>query len=101
MRECDEHMECIKEKIADYRHLQTVGLVFISIGIATIGSLGIYGFPIAYSAIILITFGAVLFSFSGSRKAEEKRRLCELFKASEPKASERKKSFIEDNSIQP
>lgn len=54
MRECDEHVECVKEKIADYRHLQTVGLVFISIGIAAIGFLGVYGFQIVYSAFILI-----------------------------------------------
>jgi|GEM_PF-4271593 hypothetical protein len=105
MAGCNEHVECLQEKIADYRHWEDIGLVFISIGglfftiVTTLIAL--------IATLLLIGLGAFLFVYANWRKEDAEARLCNLLKsskigqASEPKASERKKSFIEDNSIQP
>jgi hypothetical protein len=95
-------VECLQEKIADYRHWEDIGLVFISIGglfftiVTTLIAL--------IATLLLIGLGAFLFVYANWRK-EDEARLCKLLKsskigqASEPKASKRKKGFIEDNSI--
>jgi hypothetical protein len=77
MAGCNEHVECLQEKIADYRHLEDIGLVFISIGIASLSLLTIPGQIVT---AVLMLFGTFLFIFGGWKKGKNEAKLCELLK---------------------
>jgi len=70
---CGEHVDYIREKIADFRHMEDVGAIATSIGVAVL-SLSI---PLG---VIIIVIGLAVFSFFGYSKGQEERKLCTLLK---------------------
>ncbi|RSN76288.1 MAG: hypothetical protein DSO07_02160 [Thermoproteota archaeon] len=78
MASCNEHVECLQEEIEDRRHLEDIGLVFISIGIASLGLSTIPTYAIA--GVILVVAGMFLFIFDERKKNRAEAKLCELLK---------------------
>lgn len=62
-KKSDENIEYIKEKIADFRHFEDIGLAFIGIGVAVWA-----GFGTSKGAILLCATGTVLFAVGGFMK---------------------------------
>jgi len=77
IQRCETHVECIKESINDFRHVEDIGLIFISLGITVMGitSLGLLAI---YSCSILVVVGIYLVIWGGKRKNEMEKRLCTL-----------------------
>jgi len=88
MADCNEHVECLREEISDYRHFEDIGLVVISIGIA---SLSLIRAPEQLAvAVVLMLLGVFIFSFGGKKKKECEDRLCKLLKQQKNSASQRR-----------
>jgi hypothetical protein len=78
MADCNEHVECLKEEIADYRYFEDIGLIAISIGVA---SLSLIRAPEQIVATLgLMVCGALIFSYGGKKKKECENKLCKLLK---------------------
>ena len=77
IQRCEKHIDCIKESINDFRHVEDIGLIFISLGITVMGitSLGLLAI---YSCSILVVVGIYLGIWGGKRKNEMEKRLCTL-----------------------
>jgi hypothetical protein len=78
MAGCNEHVECLQEKIADYRHMQDIGLICVSIGFMGIGF--ITTLVSAIMPLLLIGLGCFLLVYGGWKKGSNEAKLCELLR---------------------
>jgi hypothetical protein len=72
---CNEHIECLQERIEDYRQLENIGIAFVSIGL----SLSIIP-TYATAGAILGLEGALLLTIGELNKREGEAKLHELLK---------------------
>jgi len=75
-KKSEEHIEYIKEKIADFRHFEDIGLAGIAIGVAVLSSLD-GGIGPQIGGIILLIFGFGFFIVGGHHKSEQEKILRE------------------------